>query len=76
MDRLSQRKGRKSPSQGKLGHIYAGFSYNIASVIKSNTNLERNGYSYKTPKKRHSNDKTKVLLLLQFIAVNKMGKNL
>lgn len=62
-------------SKKKLGHIYAGFAHNIASVIQSNTNSERNtGIAIKLP----SEDivMTKVLLLLQFIAVDKMEKNL
>lgn len=37
-------------SKEKLGHIYAGFAHNIASVMQSNTNLERNtGIAIKLP---------------------------
>lgn len=37
-------------SKEKSGHIYAGFAHNIASVIQSNNNLERNtGIAIKLP---------------------------
>lgn len=66
-------------SKVKLGHICAVLAHNIATVMQSNTNLgkkKKKGYSCKTPKCSESNANIKVLPLLQFIAVDKMEKNL
>lgn len=62
-------------SKEKLQHIYASFVHNIASVIQSNTNIERNtGIAIKL--QNEDIVMTKVPLLPQFIVVNKMEKNL